>query len=316
MHIELLRYIAEIAKTGSINKAAKNLYISQPQLSRKLKELEQISNIIIFQRTSKGVELTQDGAKFMEHASRLLEEYESIEKKFFLGEPGDTVTLKVANQRYSPLLNAFLLFYKNYCLGKKYMNLAIYEDNLESIISLVSEQIYNVGVIHILRSDENDLMNMLQMNKLKYILLDDERIYAQMNSNHPLAGQSTVTLEELSAYPCVTFADECVSNINYCCDVQKYNKEVMKKRIIVQSRGTCQSILSMTDAYYLGLKLMYGSNTSPSDLISVLLADSTDHIRTYWIYKEDPMTEYEQALLDTFRQMQMEAKNAEASAIG
>ena len=75
MQIQTLKYLVEIAKTGSINQAARNLYVSQPHLSRTLKEIEQNSNVIIFQRTSKGVELTQEGQKFMAHVYRLLEEY-------------------------------------------------------------------------------------------------------------------------------------------------------------------------------------------------------------------------------------------------
>lgn len=306
MQMQSLKYIAEIAKTGSINKAAQNLYISQPHLSRILKEVEQTSNIVIFQRTHKGVELTFEGQKFMEYVYRLLEEYQNLEEKFFLGNRDDTATLKVATERYSPMIQAFLIFYNQYCRGKKYINLALYEDTMENIVHLVGEQIYNIGVVHVLKSNENDLMNMLRPKRIRHLLLEESLVHVQINTEHPFAGRKSISVEELQPYPHVTFADECVSNINYCCDIQKYNKDVQQKRIIVQDRGTLHSVLSHTDGYHLGTDVSFSGDVIPDNLRYIPLEGSTDRILTYWIYADCTMTEYEQALLDVYRKLKAE----------
>ena len=74
MKLQQLRYILEIARSGSINEAAKNLYITQPSLSTAVKELEAEFGIEIFVRTSKGVSLSTDGVEFLGYAKQVLDQ--------------------------------------------------------------------------------------------------------------------------------------------------------------------------------------------------------------------------------------------------
>ena len=60
-----LKYILTIAETKSLNKAAEQLYVSQPSLTNALKELEKEVGITIFFRTGRGVTLTNDGVEFL-----------------------------------------------------------------------------------------------------------------------------------------------------------------------------------------------------------------------------------------------------------
>ena len=64
MNILHLKYAVEIAKTGSLNKAAENLYMGQPNLSRAIRELEAGLGITIFERTPRGMVVTPDGEAF------------------------------------------------------------------------------------------------------------------------------------------------------------------------------------------------------------------------------------------------------------
>ena len=67
-----LKYALEIAKTHSISKAAENLYMGQPNLSRAIKELEDSIGAVIFERSAKGIIVTEDGEKFLQYARRIL----------------------------------------------------------------------------------------------------------------------------------------------------------------------------------------------------------------------------------------------------
>ncbi|MDY2981177.1 MAG: LysR family transcriptional regulator [Fusobacterium sp.] len=64
MNIQYLKYVVEVDKMGSINKAAKNLYMGQPNLSAAIKELEKDLGISIFYRSKKGVFPTKEGRNF------------------------------------------------------------------------------------------------------------------------------------------------------------------------------------------------------------------------------------------------------------
>ena len=86
MTLTQLRYVIAIAETKSINKAAEQLYVSQPSLTSAVQELEKELGIILFNRSGRGVTLTNDGAEFLLYARQLYGQYETLLEKY--GENG------------------------------------------------------------------------------------------------------------------------------------------------------------------------------------------------------------------------------------
>lgn len=82
MNLLHLKYAVETAKAGSINKAAENLYIGQPNLSRAIKELEKSLGITIFVRSAKGMTVTPEGEEFLRYAQKILSEIDSLEAMY------------------------------------------------------------------------------------------------------------------------------------------------------------------------------------------------------------------------------------------
>lgn len=80
MNTQQLFYLTEIERTRSISLAAENLYMSQPNLSRVLRETEDSLGFPIFQRTRRGVQPTEKGAVFLQHAKTILREAEFMER--------------------------------------------------------------------------------------------------------------------------------------------------------------------------------------------------------------------------------------------
>ena len=77
-----MKYAVEIAETNSINKAAERLYVGQSALSRAIKELETSLGTTLFERSAKGMVLTQDGEVFIRYAKRVLEQVDELENTF------------------------------------------------------------------------------------------------------------------------------------------------------------------------------------------------------------------------------------------
>ena len=85
MTLQQLHYVITISEMGSFNKASEVLYIAQPSLTGAVQELEKELGIIIFNRTRKGVSLTNDGVEFINHARQLYQQYEIILDKYGKG---------------------------------------------------------------------------------------------------------------------------------------------------------------------------------------------------------------------------------------
>ena len=65
MTLQQLKYVVTVAETGTITEAAGKLYISQPSLTNAIHELEREMQIVIFNRTNKGISLSKEGDIFL-----------------------------------------------------------------------------------------------------------------------------------------------------------------------------------------------------------------------------------------------------------
>lgn len=90
MTLQQLKYVVTVAETGTITNAAKKLYISQPSLTNAIHELEKEMNIVIFQRTNKGIVLSREGEDFLGYARRVLEQAAILEDKYKEQDGGKT----------------------------------------------------------------------------------------------------------------------------------------------------------------------------------------------------------------------------------
>ena len=135
MNIQNLRYIVQVDRMNSISEAAKVLYVSQPTLSRAIRELENETGLILFQRTNKGVSTTHDGKNFIERIKKLLQDIDQIESQYFnANTPApDEFTLLVASQRATQVVDSFSTFYQRYCTDKSNLNLVLREGNRENV---------------------------------------------------------------------------------------------------------------------------------------------------------------------------------------
>ena len=82
MRIQQLHYIIKIVETGSMNEAAKQLFITQPSLSNAVRDLEREMGIDIFIRNPKGITLTKDGVEFLSYARQVVEQTNLLEERY------------------------------------------------------------------------------------------------------------------------------------------------------------------------------------------------------------------------------------------
>ncbi|NFI03822.1 LysR family transcriptional regulator [Clostridium botulinum] len=146
MDIRQLRYFLTIAEEGHITAAAKKLNISQPPLSKQLKLLEEELGVILFNRTSRNLELTDAGILLQNKSSQLLELYKSTVNEMKNFNNGIEGTLGIGTVCSSGI-NILPQKIKEFCKQHPKINYEIYEGNSFKIMELLNNGVIDVGFV-------------------------------------------------------------------------------------------------------------------------------------------------------------------------
>lgn len=201
MTLQQINYALTIARTGSMNKAAEALFVSQPSLSSAIRELEKEVGLRIFVRTGKGAFPTPEGEDFLMYARQVYQQYELLRDKYKAG--GAKRKFGVSTQHYSFAVKAFVETVKRYdTLNYEF---AIRETKTAEVISDVSGMKSEVGILYKSGYNGQIITKMLRGGDLEFNPLISCRAYVYLWKNHPLAGEKSISLEQLRDYPCLSF---------------------------------------------------------------------------------------------------------------
>ena len=202
MTLTQLRYLLTIVKTGSFNKAAEQLYVSQPSLTNAVKELEKELGITLFYRSGRGVTLTGDGTEFLLYAKQLYGQYENIMEKY--GRNGShRKKFGVSTQHYSFAVKAFVDMAKQFDMSQ--YEFAIRETETASVIRDVSTMKSEIGVLYLCDFNRKSMEKLLKSAGLEFHHLIDCQAYVYLWKGHPLAEERSICFEQLKDYPCLSF---------------------------------------------------------------------------------------------------------------
>lgn len=202
MTLAQLRYTIEIAKAGSMNEAAKSLYISQPSLSTAIRELEAETGVEIFRRTNRGIAVTPAGEEFLGYARQVVEQYKLMEAKYIFKEQSRK-KFSVSMQHYTFAVNAFVELVKQF--GMDEYEFAVHETKTYQVIEDVRDFKSEIGILYVNDFNRKVLTKMFHEYGLEFHELLNCSIYVYMWKGHPLAKREMITLEELKEYPCLSF---------------------------------------------------------------------------------------------------------------
>jgi transcriptional regulator cpsY len=201
MTLQQLRYVITIAKYNSMNKAAKELFVSQPNMSETVRSLEEELNIKIFNRSNKGIVMTPEGEEFLSYARQVVDQYSLLEHRYIHKQVKQKFS--VSMQHYTFAVKAFVDMAKDY--DTQDYEFAVRETKTYEVIEDVSIGRSEIGVIFMNDFNKDVLTKILSENKLIFTKLFDCKIYAYMWNKHPLAKKKKVSMEDLQAYPCLVF---------------------------------------------------------------------------------------------------------------
>ena len=267
MTLQQLRYVIEVAKTGSMNVAAKQLFVSQPSLSMAIRELENDVHISIFERTTKGVVITAEGEEFLGYARQIINQVELLEDKYI--EAGQIKKkFGVSAQHYSFAVKAFVEMVKGFDMDK--YEFAIREARTHDVIHDVVTGKSEIGILYTNEFNEKVLNKIFKDNQLEFIHLFTCQGYAYLWKNPPLAGKKVIALEELQDYPCLSF--EQGDNNSFYFAEEILSTYDFKKTIKSNDRATNLNLMVGLNAFTLCSGIIC-EELNGSDYIAVKLAE-------------------------------------------
>ena len=216
MTLQQLKYALVIAETGSMNKAAEQLYVSQPSLTSSIQDLEKETGIRIFNRSGRGVTVTNDGAEFLQYAHQVVGQFDILAEKY-ISKNSIKKKFGVSTQHYSFAVKAFVEMAKHFDTTE--YEFAIRETKTAEIISDVIALRSEIGILYLSDFNRKAIMKLLHANNLEFTPLTRCAPFVYLWKGHPLAKQKTITFADLADYPCLSFEQGANSSFYYAEEI-------------------------------------------------------------------------------------------------
>lgn len=211
MNLLYLKYAVEVASCGSINKAAEQLYIDQPNLSRSIKDLETSLGVRLFDRSARGMKLTPDGEEFLKYAKVILAQVDAMENMFREGNTRKQ-RFSLSAPRASYISEAFAAFTRTFSdVGE--IEAFYRETNAMRTLKNVLEDGYNLGIIRYAAQYDRYYKDMLEEKGLAYELICEFRLVLIFSRDSVLAGKDVITAGDLEPLTEVAHGDPYVPSL-------------------------------------------------------------------------------------------------------
>ncbi len=296
MTLQQLRYVITIANTGSMHTAAESLFITQPNLSKAIKDLEEELEIIIFNRTNKGVLLTDEGIKFLSYARQVLEQVDLLEDTY-KNKEGLKRIFAISSQHYGFVVNAFVKLVS--ILGKDKYEFSLRECKTFEVINDVKDGRSELGVVYLSNFNSEIIKKFISNNNLKYEFLFEAKPHVLLSKNHPLAEREIINLSDLENYPRLSY-DQGINNSFYYSE-EPHALEAVKKSIVVSDRATLFNILIGLNGYTISSGMI--SNSLDGDNIISIPLNSDEVMDLVYVYNPDkPMKDITKMYLEILKE--------------
>lgn len=243
MTLQQLKYVIAIADNNSFNKAATKLYISQPSLSASIRMLEEELEFSLFNRTSKGITITDEGYDFIEKARIVLDQFHALENKSL--KKRKKYNFGVSSQHYGFAVRAFSDLVRSEGIEECRFN--YYEEKTTDIIEHVVAAQMELGIIFMNTFNKNVIKNILKRNNLTFHKLVECNICVMVHESHPLAKQEMLTEEDLTDYPFIAF-ESGKHNSHYFAE-EYLNEDTENVNIEVSDRACMMMLMQELNAY-------------------------------------------------------------------
>ncbi|MBR3638643.1 MAG: LysR family transcriptional regulator, partial [Lachnospiraceae bacterium] len=287
MNINQIRYVLKVAESSSMREAATGLYVSQPALSASIRELEEELGILIFERTNKGISLTEDGREFLSYAKKVVAQYEVLEDRY-ISVGRDKEQFSVSTQHYNFAIKSFTEVIKQF-EPEKFL-FSIHETRTSEVLENVRDFKSEIGIVSYSGANEALIKKLIREYQLEFTPLMRRETYIYFWKNHKLAKRKTISLEELKTYPCISFDQSDDSNFYLTEEAMAdYDYDKMIKS---DDRATTMELIATLGGYSIGSGMLSGDDAILKGLVSVKLKEEDPLTIGYIVRRGSSLSKY------------------------
>ena len=285
LNITHLRYALEVAKTLSITKAAENLYMGQPNLSRSIRELEEKLGIEIFKRTSKGISVTEQGEEFLMYAKTIMEQISLVESIYQKDHHAD-MQFSISVPRASYISCAFEDFMAKHVFSQN-MEIIYKETDSRQTIDNILHNNFQLGIIRYQSIYDQYFKDLLIEKGLYFEMVCEFQPLALISKENPLAIKDTICLQDLNPLVQITHGDFFVPLVPEN-EVKKTElKEHINKQIILYERGSQFGLLEKMPHAFKWVSTIPSQILNKYSLVQKICHDVQRTYKDVLVYKKD-----------------------------
>ncbi len=279
MTVQQCKYVLEIAKTGSLNEAAKVLFIAQSSLSSAIKQLERELGIRIFERTNRGVVLTEEGAEFVRYAGQLAEQSDLVTQRY--QEKTAVEKLAISAQHYDFIADLFCRLLGEMQAKNYYFSLR--ETKTSEVIREVESSMSDIGILAVREEDRALMERYLGGKELSFTEFLVTSPYVFLKADHKLASAARLSQEALKPYPYLLY-DQGVSAASFFRE-ELITEPPRERCVEISDRATLMNVLLSSDCYTVGTGIM-PSRLNAGKIVAIPL-ESTERYCIGYILNEN-----------------------------
>lgn len=296
MKLQQLRYVVKVAECGSITEASRRLFVSQPSITASIRDLENEMGVHIFERTNKGVIVSEEGETFLGYARQVLDQADLLEGKY-KGTSEQVPHFSVSCQHYSFAVNAFVDVIREFDAAR--YDFTLREEQTHEIIEDVAHMKSELGILYLSEHNREVIERMLAANELVFGGLFCAAPHVFVCADHPLADHASVTLEDLEDYPFLSYEQGSYNSFYYSEELTSTFER--RKNIRVRDRATLFNLVMGLNGYTVCSGVISHELNGPG-IISIPL-DVDEYMEIGIITRKNTtLTRYGQAYIDAIRQ--------------
>ena len=296
MKLQQLRYVVKVAECGSITEASRRLFVSQPSITASIRDLENEMGVHIFERTNKGVIVSEEGETFLGYARQVLDQADLLEGKY-KGTSEQVPHFSVSCQHYSFAVNAFVDVIREFDAAR--YDFTLREEQTHEIIEDVAHMKSELGILYLSEHNREVIERMLAANELVFDGLFCATPHVFVCSDHPLADHASVTLEDLEDYPFLSYEQGSYNSFYYSEELTSTFER--RKNIRVRDRATLFNLAMGLNGYTVCSGVISHELNGPG-IISIPL-DVDEYMEIGIITRKNTtLTRYGQAYIEAIRQ--------------